>query len=129
MRELRLPAQPILAEDLGRDGELAAALEQARADDDFGPQDGLVVVDVRGAVGAVVAVYRFARVTVVGVGFCGTFCDFEIAFVGHLVEGALAAAEELAGVAVAKDVGITVDFGGPFRLAAVAFSLVGRHGC
>ena len=60
MRELRLPAQPILAEDLGRDGELAAALEQARADDDFGPQDGLVVVDVRGAVGAVVAVYRFA---------------------------------------------------------------------
>ena len=45
--------------------------------------------------------YGGTRVTVVGVGFCGTFCDFEIAFVGHLVEGALAAAEELAGVAVA----------------------------
>ena len=26
-----------------------------------------------------------------------------------------------------KDVGITVDFGGPFRLAAVAFPVVGCH--
>ena len=60
MRELRLPSQPILSEDLGRDGELGAALEEARADDDLGAQDRLVVVDVRGAVGAVVAVYWFA---------------------------------------------------------------------
>lgn len=37
-----------------------AALEQTGADDDFVAQDGLVVVDVRGAVGAVVAVYVFA---------------------------------------------------------------------
>ena len=28
-----------------------------------------------------------------------------------------------------KDVGIGVEFGGPFRLAAVAFAVVGRHGC
>ena len=28
-----------------------------------------------------------------------------------------------------EDVGITVDFGGPFRLAAVAFAVVGGHGC
>lgn len=54
--------QPILAENLGRDGELLAALEQARADDDLGSQHRLVVVDVRGAVGAVVAVYRLACV-------------------------------------------------------------------
>lgn len=27
-----------------------------------------------------------------------------------------------------KDVSITVDLGGPLRLAAVAFALVGRHG-
>ncbi len=27
-----------------------------------------------------------------------------------------------------EDVGISVDFGGPFRLAAVAFAVVGRHG-
>lgn len=26
-----------------------------------------------------------------------------------------------------KDVGITVDFGGPFRLTAVAFTVVGGH--
>lgn len=26
-----------------------------------------------------------------------------------------------------KDVGITIDFGGPFRLAAVAFAVVGCH--
>lgn len=38
----------------------------------------------------------------VSVGFCGTLCDFEIAFVGYLVEGGFAAAEELAGVAVAE---------------------------
>lgn len=40
-------------------------------------------------------------VAVVGVGLGGALCDFEIAFVGHLVEGVLAAAEELAGVAMA----------------------------
>lgn len=60
MRELRLPAQAILAEDLGRDGELGAALQQGGADDDLVAQDGLVVVEVRGAVWAVVAVYWFA---------------------------------------------------------------------
>lgn len=60
MPELGLPVQPVLAEDLGGDGEFGGALEQAGADDDLGAEDGLVVVDVRGAVGAVVAVYGLA---------------------------------------------------------------------
>ena len=84
-----------------------------------------------------------------------------------MVEGVLAAAEELAGVAMAvrggvvsgrvafgedvegywgrrglgrnggfsigrtvpENVALGVDLGGPFHLAAVAFSLVGRHDC
>lgn len=58
LRNLRLPAQAILSENLRRDRELGGggALEQARAHNDLGPQHRLVVVDVRGAVGAVVAV-------------------------------------------------------------------------
>ena len=58
--QLWLPAQPVLAEDLGSDWELLAALEQASADNDLGAENGLVVVDVGGAVGAVVAVYWLA---------------------------------------------------------------------
>ena len=50
------PVQAVFTEDLGRNGELLAVLEQTRADDDLGPQHGLVVVDVRGTVGAVVAI-------------------------------------------------------------------------
>ena len=42
------------------------------------------------------------RVTGVGVCFCGALCDLEVALVGHLIESELAAAEELAGVAVAE---------------------------
>ena len=30
---------------------------------------------------------------------------------------------------VPKDMGFAVEFGGPFCLAAVAFTLVGRHDC
>ncbi len=60
LRNLRLPRQPILSVNLRRDRERLAALEEARADDDLGSQDRLVVVDVGGAVGAVVAVYWFA---------------------------------------------------------------------
>lgn len=41
-------------------------------------------------------------VTGVGVCFCGALCDLEVALVGHLIESELAAAEELAGVAVAE---------------------------
>lgn len=58
--QLRLPAQPILPEDLRRDLEVVASLQQARADDDLVAQDGLVVINVRGAVGAVVAIHRLA---------------------------------------------------------------------
>lgn len=60
MRHLGLPAQAVLSKDLRLDGEGGAALQEGGADDDLGAQDGLVVVDVRGAVGAVVAVYGLA---------------------------------------------------------------------
>lgn len=56
MRHLRLPPQAILPEDLRCDFEVLAALQQARAHDDLVAQHGLVVVDVRCTVGAVVAV-------------------------------------------------------------------------
>ena len=60
MRQLRLPARAVLPKDLSRDGEFLASLQQPRADDDLVAQDSLVVVDVRGAVGAVVAVHGLA---------------------------------------------------------------------
>lgn len=60
MRHLRLPLQPILSEDLRRDLEILAPLQQCRANNDLVAQDGLVVVEVRCAVGAVVAVYWLA---------------------------------------------------------------------
>ena len=56
MRHLFLPRRPILAENFRRRLQVFPALEQRGADDDFGAEDGLVVVDVGGAVGAVVAV-------------------------------------------------------------------------
>ncbi len=46
MCDLRLPLQPILSENLRRDLEIIASLQQSRADDDFVAQDGLVVVEV-----------------------------------------------------------------------------------
>lgn len=55
VRHLRLPGQTILAEDLRRDLEVLGALQQAGADNDLVAQDGLMVVHVGGAVGAVVA--------------------------------------------------------------------------
>lgn len=56
MPDLRLPLQPILPEDLRRDLETLATLQQARTHDDLVAQHGLVVVSVGGAIGAVVAV-------------------------------------------------------------------------
>ena len=56
MRNLLLPRQSILAVNLCGRLQILAALEQGGADDDLGAEDGLVVVGVGGAVGAVVAV-------------------------------------------------------------------------
>lgn len=42
------------------------------------------------------------RITIICIRLRLALCDFEIAFVGHLIEGVFAAAEEFAGVAVAK---------------------------
>ena len=56
----RLPLEPVLPINLGRNGERLALLQQAGTDDDLGAEDGLVVIYVRGAVGAVVAIDWFA---------------------------------------------------------------------
>lgn len=42
------------------------------------------------------------RITIIGIRLRLALCDFEIAFVGHLIEGVFAPAEEFAGVAVAR---------------------------
>lgn len=57
LRNLWLPVQLVLAENLRRNRELLAPLQKSGADNDLVAQDGLVVVDVRGAVGTVVAIY------------------------------------------------------------------------
>lgn len=44
-----------------------------------------MMVDVRGAIGAVVAIDGLAAVAVVGVGFWGAFGDGKVVFVGHLI--------------------------------------------
>ena len=44
---------------------------------------------------------KLTGIASVCIGFDGTFRDLEIVFVGELIESVLAAAEELAGIAVA----------------------------
>ena len=60
LRNLRLPAQSILAKDLRRNGEFLRVLQQTGSYNDFIAEDGLVMVYVGGAVGTVVAVDRVA---------------------------------------------------------------------
>ena len=55
-----LPLGLILAIDLGGNGEGFCLLQQAGADDNLGAQEGLMVIDVSGAIGAVVTVNWFA---------------------------------------------------------------------
>lgn len=100
---LGLPVPLILAVNLRRDGEALSPLEQAGTHHNLVfARRGLVVVDVRGAVGAVVAVDRFARVARVGVyARLGTLGDLQVGFVGELVHGGFPAGEDFAGVAVA----------------------------
>ena len=85
------------------------------------------------ALGAVVAVDRVSRVTLVSVVLEGITAlgDLERVLGDDLVEGVGAAGEDLAGVAVTEDVagGVLVEGGGPFGGAAVAGSVVGRHVC
>jgi len=130
---LLLPAKSVLAEDLGLGLKGLAALgEDASAEDDgVGAGDCLVVVDVGGAVGAVVAVYVVARVTLVGVALncVGALGDLEVGLGNDLVEGEGTAGEDLAGVAVAENVALLflVKGGGPLSSAAVADSVERRH--
>ena len=55
LRNLRLPAQPVLPKDFRRNGEFLRALQQTGSYDDLIAEDGLVVVNVGGAVGTIVA--------------------------------------------------------------------------
>lgn len=55
------------------------------------------------------------------------FGDFDVVFGDNLVEGIGAAAEGLAGIAVAEDVGFIFEDDIPLDLAAVALSVAGRH--
>ncbi len=59
-RNLRLPVQLVLAIELGYDRKLFITFQKDRADDNLVTENGLVVVEVRGAVGAIVAVDGFA---------------------------------------------------------------------
>lgn len=60
LRNLRLPAHLGLPEDLSARLQVLAAIEEDGTDDELVAHDGLVVVDVARAVGAIVAVYRLA---------------------------------------------------------------------
>ena len=70
LRNLRLPAQPVLPKDLRRSGEFLRSLKQAGSHNDLVAEDGLVVVYVGGAVGTVVAVDGVAW-RGVSLGVCG----------------------------------------------------------
>lgn len=105
-RHRRLPVVPILGIDLSRGLPVLGALEQRGADHVLGRVDGLVVVDVGGAVGAVVAVHRVARVAVVGVGFQLALVEAEVLARDDLVERVVGAGEVFAGAAVAVVVSI-----------------------
>lgn len=103
---LLLPGQLGLAEDLSGRLELFALVQQAGAQNDLVvAQGGLVVVGVGGAVGAVVAVHRLARLA--GVGVCleavAAGRELQRALGDNLVEREGAAGQVLARVAVAMD--------------------------
>lgn len=57
---LRLPVQLVLAIELGYHRKLFTTFQKDRADDNLVTENGLVVVEVRGAVRAIVAVDGFA---------------------------------------------------------------------
>ena len=60
------------------------------------------------------------RVTVISIHFRISLCDFEVAFVGHLVKSRLAAAKELAGIAVAEVEGLArVDRDGKGKIQSI----------
>lgn len=90
----------------------------------------LVVIDVSRALLAVVAADTFAGIALVSVdGRLTAARDLESRFGDDLVHGEGPAAEDLAGVAVAQDVGALVFGQGdiPLVVAAVAFAVVGSH--
>jgi len=82
------------------------------------------------AVRAVVAVDGLARVTVIRVRLQASLCDLKSGLGDNLVEGVGAAAELLAGIAVAEDMALLVrlELRRPFGLPAMAASSVSlRH--
>ena len=105
LRALRLPRHLGLAVNLSSWLEVLSALEKDGAHDDrVWAHDLLVVICVRGAVGAIVAVDGFAAVAFVCVGLETALGDLEGGLGDDLVQGIGAAAEVFAGVAVAGSV-------------------------
>lgn len=104
--DLLLPSQLGLAEDLGGRLEALALVQETSAQDDLVvAKSSLVVVGVGGAVGAVVAVHRLARLAGVGVGLevVAAGGEGQGALGDDLVEGEGATREVFASVAVAME--------------------------
>lgn len=59
-RNFGLPAQLVLAVNFCSNGELFIPIKKAGSNDDLGTRDGLMVVDVRCAIWAIIAVDGFA---------------------------------------------------------------------
>jgi len=85
-----------------------------------------VVVDVAGAVAAVVAVHGFARVSVVGVVLDRAFRDLQIILGDDGVQSVRSSGELFASVTVTQDVACIRELDGPLDLSAMAFSLHGH---
>ena len=78
LRSLLFPLQPILTVDFCLQWEILAPVQKNGSCDDSVTHDRLVMVDVRRAIWAVIAVYRLARVTCVVVGFDLALGDFQV---------------------------------------------------
>lgn len=100
LSDLGYPTGTILSVDLGGGFEILGSIEQGGANDIIGSHDLLVVIRMGGAIGTVVAVDRFARITLVDVFFQFALGHLNIVLVHDLVERGLGPGELLTGVAV-----------------------------
>lgn len=72
---LLFPSESILAEDLSRRLEVLSAIKEDGSDHNFISHHSLVMIDVRGAVGTVIAIDWLSRVAIVSVRLCFTLRD------------------------------------------------------
>jgi hypothetical protein len=89
--------------------------------------DVLVVIRAARAVGAHEAIGVVAGIALVGVDLQFALGQLEVVLGNDLVEREFTTAHQLARAAVAEDVLLLGDFGGPGDLPAVALSFVLRH--